>query len=304
MQRNRIFCVGCLFLLSTAISAQEPEPAGVSGEGTVTLERPASRMRMTIELSEKGPTVKEALAKLSERREAAKLLLQTLDAAKQSIKFAKPGLAAEDDSQRRQMEAMLQERISRGGRVPKGLQMAKSVTVNCTLTAEWPLPEMNEEDLLVRTKELQDKITAADLAGLKEPKERTPEEAELEEELAAMSSDRYYDDSEAKPGEPAFVYLASISETELDKAMEEAFGKAKLKADRLARAAGGKLGELATLKRLDAGLDLFDDYAYSQSAYRNMSNVENLDETESQSPLPGTVRFQFHIIATFRLSKN
>jgi hypothetical protein len=137
MQRNRIFCVGCLFLLSTAISAQEPEPAGVSGEGTVTLERPASRMRMTIELSEKGPTVKEALAKLSERREAAKLLLQTLDAAKQSIKFAKPGLAAEDDSQRRQMEAMLQERISRGGRVPKGLQMAKSVTVNCTLTAEW-----------------------------------------------------------------------------------------------------------------------------------------------------------------------
>jgi hypothetical protein len=302
MRWNLCLCFCCMWF-SSAVFAQEAQSPGVSGEGSITLERPASRMRMTIVLTEKGPSVKEALAKLSERREAAAIQLQTLKAEKESITFTRSALAADDNNQRRQMEAMIQERLARGASVPKGLQLPKSATVQCTLTAEWPLSKETDEELLIQTKELQDKVAEADLAGLKEAKKLSPEEAELEEELAAMSSGGYYEESEAKPGEPQFLYLARISEAELDKALEEAFGKAKAQAERLARAAGLKLGELATLRRIDSPYDVYDEYSYYASPYRSMPPTAVADETESHSPKPESVKFQFRVEATFQMSK-
>lgn len=291
-----------LLCLSGMLSAQESSPLGVSGEGLVTLERPAARMRMTVELLEKGPTVKEALAKLKERQDAAAQKLNALGAEKDSIHLTKPALQAEDDSQRQQIEAMIEERIARGASVPKGLQVAKSVTVRSTLTAEWPLAA-DEAELLTQTKELEDKINAADLAGLKEVKKLTPEEEELEAELAASRSESYYGEPAATPGQPSFVYLARITEAELDAALKDAFEKAKTKADRLARASGSELGELLAMKRLEAIIPLDEDYAIYGNPYRSAPALADTDETEAQSPMPGSVKFQFRIEATFQFTK-
>ena len=295
--------LGFAILSPPVLFAQDASPGSVSGEGVVTLERPPSRMRMTIELRETGPSTKEALSKLSERKEAATLQLGTLNVEKKSIQFGKPGLVEENNSQRQQMEALIQQRVARGLSVPKGLQMSKSVKVSCQLTAEWPITAKTAEQLLIQAKELQERIKKADLAGLKEPKKLSPEEAELAEELEAMGSDRYYDDSEAKPGEPQFVYLAEISDDELNEAMKKAFAQAKRKAERLAVAAGANLGNLASLKQLDSVSD-YDDYRYYDPAARRLMPSDNLKDTESKSATPTKVTFQFRIAATFHLSGN
>jgi hypothetical protein len=82
----------------------------------------------------------------------------------------------------------------------------------------------------------------------------SPEEQELAEEMAEMMSDHGYGSgSEAKPGEPQFVFVARISEEDRRQAMTEAFAKAQASAARVAAAAGKELGELAHLQSNSRG---------------------------------------------------
>jgi uncharacterized protein YggE len=265
------------------------------------VEQKPTLLRMTIQLQEKAATVKEALAKLTDRRDAAILQLESLGAEKAAVTVSEFSLAAQSE-QERQMQRMMMQQMRSRGRVPKGLSIPKSVTLVSTLTAEWPLTMASTEELLEFSKSLQDKIRAADLAGVHEPKKLTPEEEEVQEEMREMMSD--YGEGQPDPGEPVFLYVAKLSDADREKAMASAFAMAQAEAQRLAQAAGAKLGSLSALSggTSQLGDARTSDYeAYAMRMALGQAAGASMNEHEAVTPEPGMIKFQVMVNASFRL---
>lgn len=288
----------------------------VSGLGTVAIERVPQTMRMKIVVSAKGSDLKEALAALKDRLDAAKAQLATLGADKASVKADPPQIAVEDPNRRRQMEMMMAQRLRGGGRKPGKKEETKPpVAVTATLSAEWPLKAPAGEELLVASAELQEKIKEADLAGVKEQSALSPEEQELAEELGADAMSMMYGgEEEAKPGEPMFYYVAPISAADRDKALADAFEKAKTRAARLAKAAGADLGELKSLSDTesdasDESLAVNSPYGgYNSQLYRMMQMMRGQREgqvelVEAVGAQPTKVVYRVMVTASFDLKR-
>lgn len=305
------FFAACLLLgAATTALAQYGDSGVVAGTGTVNIERMPEGMRMTISISAKGKDLKEALAAMKDRVEAAKTQLGTLGADKASVKVETAQLAADNPSNRqRQMEMMMMERMRPGGGARKPKKEEKPpVNVSTTLTATWPLKAKDAEELLLASAAIQEKIKAADLGGLKDVK-LSPEE---EEAMAEMEASGYspYGDEGPKPGEPTFHFFTTINEAEREKALAEAFVKAKERAARVAKAAGVELGKLASLTETEMGMDT-DDYQsypgadrYALQMLRQMQGGrygEPPATSEGVGVRPDKVTFRVSVHASFEL---
>lgn len=300
--------LGQLNAWQVAAMADDPIGQTILGQGSATVKRVPTILRMHIEVLGKGETLKEALDKLKARRQAAVAQLKTLKADHESIELGSPSLSNVESQRRRQLEAMVIQRYSaRGGDLPKGLKVPKAFTVSVSLTAEWPLEADGPEQMLLATQALQEKVRAADLAGTKDAEALSPEEQELAEEMSDMMG--FSGEQEAKPGEPHFLYVARISEEDRDKAFAEAFAKAKEQASRLAQAAGARLGPLVALSgQGGGGIEFGDDmYGYEYQSYlrRLIGTHGGMNEPglkdEAVASDPGSLSFAFYVKATFRL---
>jgi len=283
----------------------------IAGTGTVTLRRAPAELRMHVELLGKGKTMDEALARLKDRREAALAQLEALKADKASIKFTSPSLSKADSARQRQFEAMVRQRItSRGRPAPKGLKLPQSVAVSVTLTANWPLSAGDPEKQLLEAHTLQEKLKAADLGGSKEAQKPSPEEEEAAEEMAEMT--HMGGEENVPPGTPHFVYVARVSKEDRDKALAEAFVKAKDQAGRLAQAAGVSLGPLVGLSGSGGGQSSYGDdgmgsYRYGSYMQRLMMQQsqtgEDAQSDEAFASDPNALVFNFYVVATFDIGK-
>src|SRR5262249_39977119 len=83
-------CVLCL-LLHVRGSAQEPPAGTVTGQGSADVKRLPEILRIQVEVLAKGKDLKEALARLKERREAAQARLLALGAPKTAVVFGELG---------------------------------------------------------------------------------------------------------------------------------------------------------------------------------------------------------------------
>jgi len=173
------------------------------------------------------------------------------------------------------------------------------------IRADFSLPARGADEFLLVSRELQEKIKAADLGGLKDKGKLTPEEQEAIEE--AVGRPRRGDEGEAR-GDPLFFYVAKISEEERSKALAGAFAKAKRDAERLARAAGAELGVLHRLTNpYSGGGDLDDPYALSRRGYYGQAQLARPfdgadDETaEAVGLQPGKVSLRLGVVAEFTL---
>ena len=83
------------------------------------------------------------------------------------------------------------------------------------------------------------------MAGVKEAQAGSEAQEEMEEEAAQMMN-RFGEEAQ-QPGQPQFVFVATLSHSDREKAMSEAFTKAKAQAAGLAKAAGVPLGPLVGL---------------------------------------------------------
>ena len=282
----------------------------ISADGSVTVTRPAGALRVHVELVAKGKTMDEALAKLKDRREAALAQLETLKADKASIVLTGPTLSNLENAQQRQMEAMVRQRMaSRGRKASKGLKTPKSVALSLTLKAEWPLTAEDPDKRLLEAQTLQDKVKAADLGGSKEAEKPSPEEEEMAEEMAEMMPSS--GEEKMTPGQPNFLYVARISEKDRQKALAEAFVKAKTKAGQLAEAAGVSLGTLVGLSGHGGGQTSLDEdmggYSPRTMYMRRFVQQQQVDEqgqsTEAVAPNPIALTFRFAVVATFTMGK-
>lgn len=298
----------------SAVLAQSPLRETISGSGSATLKRPPGALRMYVEVFARGNTLEAALAKLKDRREAARMQLETLKADPQSIEFGSPSLSNPRSEQRSRFEAMVMQRMrSTGRKVPKGLQVPKSFTVSARLTAEWPLEADGPEACLLAAHAIEEKVKAADLAGAEDAKrELSPEEEELAEEMTDMMT--YSGEQEIEPGTPHFIYVARVTDQDRDQAMAEAFQKAKANAARLARAAGARLGPLVGLSGHGGGREGAYDYS-GPYGYQHLEHLQRLmgregpygrgeeEQDEAYGSDPGSLVFVFSVEAVFGLEK-
>ncbi|MHC4398167.1 MAG: SIMPL domain-containing protein [Planctomycetota bacterium] len=293
--------------------AQATSGQTITGTGTATLERAPGAVRVHVEIFGRGKTLEEALVSLKDRREAARMQLESLGADRGSVNFGPPSLSNPETEQKRRFEAMVMQRMRATGRkTPKGLQVPKSFTVSSRLSADWPLAAESPEKLLLATHSLTEKIKAADLARAKKAKALSPEEEELAEEMAEMMSSR--GEEQIEPGTPVFSYVARITDQDRDKAMAEAFQKAKANAERLARAARTGLGPLVGVSGGGGGASRFQQpgFGYDYELYEYQQYIERLTGHERSTDMEdglcatttspdASLKFTFHVTALFRM---
>jgi len=275
-------------------SAQTPSDSAITGIGVGTLKRPPDVLRVQVQLSAEGKTLKEALAKLAAHREACKKKLAGLGAKEDSITFEDAKIDTPDP--RMEQQAMMMRQ--RGGRRPTTSPAAGAAParVAVMVKAEWPIAAGAPEELLITGQELQNKIKAADIA---DTKTASLEEQERLEEMAGGN-----DPSEQgpPPGQPSFLYVAKVSDEQRAQVMADAFKKAKASAAELAKAAGAELGALKQLQTQpapDAEQYQMMQYArYNPFMYQQAANP---DPGEAVAMQPGPVTVRMSVSASFAI---
>jgi len=290
-----LMVVGSVGLLAEAQAADVP--GAVTGMGMSSLKRAPDIMRLQVQISGDGKTLKEALAKLAARREACRKKLVGLGVKEDAITFDDPKVDTTDP--RQQMEQMMRMQM-RGGRAaapatsPAG---AARVAVGTVVKAEWPISAKGGEELLMAAQDLQDRVKAADLA---DTKTSSLEEQEAREERAGLDGN----EQAPPPGQPVFLYVAKVSEEQRAKVLAEAFKKAKANAADLAKAAGAELGALKQLQAQPAPPDM-EQYQMMQYARYNpylYAQAQNTDATdEAVSPVAGPVTLRLTVSASFAI---
>jgi hypothetical protein len=292
--------------------AQMPVENTISATGTAVLKKRPQILRLHMELGAKGGDLKDVLARLAARREAARKTLEELGATPSAVEFGDVKIVPGKSDQRRQMEAMIRQRMRVAGKAATQEAAKKELTtVSMSVTAEWPLKSDSAEQRLLFAHELQEKMTAADLGGQKEAEKLSAEEQEISEEDEAQMP-RYGYEEGPKFGEPVFLYVAKLTDEEQAKALAEAFGKAKVGAGRLAAAAGTSLGPLRQITNANPfggpiGMpEEWSDYDFSSN--RLLSRLlqrsaaggsGNSDEAVGMSP--GTVSMRIMVQASFAI---
>ncbi len=304
-------------LLGAPLAGAQPaaaEKGTVAGVGMVALKRRPDVLRMSVDVFAQGKTMKEALATLKDRREAVGGQLATLGAAKDSIVFGEPQINAALLEARRQMEAMIRNRM--GNRAKKDPKKGSSIptVVSAWLTAAWLLKGKDTEALLVEIAQLQESINAADLAGRKDLEKQSTEDEELREELEGVQAEAMNNNpNQPQPGTPSYKLVSKITSHDYSQALADAFRKAKSRAEETARAAGAELGPLRQLvSHAQAGGDS-DGSDDPRQAYAQMMQMTQMtrDELpleaepvmEAQGAQPGEVSYRVTISDSFALKE-
>jgi len=304
-------CLTLMFVTNRA-SAQfmlQSDGQTVQGSGVTIIQRKPELLRLQIELSAKGKTLKEALAKLKATREAAEAKLAKLEVPASEVKVSDPHINTAMSAQKRQMEMMVRQRMRQGGR-KSAKAPAKQINVSSTLTAEWKLKPAEPEQMLINAYAIQEAVRAADLSGGAAEDDAAADE-ESAEEMAEMVG-MYEDPNQPKPGEPFFMYVSKISKDDQSKAMAEAYAKARASAEQLTNATGAKLGALRGLSaqaspelagREFAGFfgqhDPSRQYLMQLIASQSLTADDRLGEAIGSQP--EEVRLPVHVTATFDL---
>lgn len=304
---NHRAILGVLFIALAgglhAARAQTGKGGTIAGAGAAEVKRQPQFLRVQIELLAKGKDLKEALGRMKERRDVLKLVLGKLDALPESIAFGEPALGSEKTDQQKQFAAMVSQRLRAGGKPTPKSKETPPVVVTVTLKFDIPLKAGSVEELLISSHELQEKIKSADLAGMKEFEKLSPQEEELAEEM--RMSGMMGGQEEPKRGEPLFVYVGKIGETDAAKALAEAFAKAQQEAAELAKAAGVDLGPLHHLEtQQQAGSE--EDYAYAMrynayGQYRQPMPPALAQPREAVSMRAGPVIYRVAVAAQFQV---
>jgi uncharacterized protein YggE len=304
--------VGCLLMIalcsagaqSVAVSAQIQAqqaaggaPDSITGIGMSTIRRAPDRMRLMIQLPVEGKTLKEALAKMAQRKEAAKKKLVALGVAEQDVLFE--DLRPETTNPQQLMEQAMKARMGMAKK-PAPPAGPANVRLVVTLKAHWALAGKSPEELLAASQELQQKVKDADLSELKQASAEDRERLE-EQQGGSEINFNFGMPASPPPGEPAFSFVCKIPDEEMTKATEEAFKTAKSKAQQLARGAGVELGNLKQLTSY-----VVPDVDPSQPSYLQMMQAAGAavqpsgdDPNEAAGIQPTQIKVRLTVMASF-----
>jgi uncharacterized protein YggE len=270
-----IWLLGFMPALAAGQTAAENEAGNgaITVTGSVTLRRPTTILRFHAQLVAKGADLKEALANLHTQREAFLKQFQTLEADKDSLEVGSTQLYSQQMMQQIRMQRGLTPELA-----------DPVVRVSVPVQAEWTLSAKTPEELLLASDALQAKIKAADLGW---PQNRENRQSRLPGgsglSFPGISLD---DELQTQSGTPFFQFVALISTEERDRALAEAFEKARASAARLAKAAGEQVGAVRNLK----------DVSQSSQGRRAAAST-----TEAVGTSPGEINYRVALQVSFDL---
>lgn len=164
--------------------------------------------------------------------------------------------------------------------------------------------------MLLLARDLSGRIEAQDLSGRKDMEKLSEAEQEMLEEVE-QSVPSYYDPEQAQRGKPVLLYVARLTDKEQASALQQAYARAKADAERLAEAAGRKLG---ALRRLHTGsANPYDQYGDIVRAYASAGRyqmMQILAEAQADDPQakeafgtePGPIKYRVAVSVSFVLS--
>jgi len=300
-----------LVLSPASAYSQRGNEKVILATGKASLDLPAERMLLAVDLIARHQDVREAVTSLQDRIEAATAQVKALGAISESIKIAAPKIAAAQSNAQQRLRAQVLEGFDRASRGADASALQPMVTVTARLTAEWNLDGADAIERMSAAYQLQQQLKAAKLSGADETEGLSEEEQELLEEAQMMMSNNYYSD-EQQPGEPKFLYYADVSGEERDAALKQAFDNAKAQAGQLAKAAGVGLGELQSLQDASAIAGLAQglgyDFSYGGSDYQALQfAAEWLTADAGASKAigiePGTLKYSVQLSVGFQIAR-
>ena len=303
-----------------AARADDLLPAHVSGQGAFEMKKLPEFLRVQVEVLAKARTAKDALAKLQERRQAARSKLESMGAAAESIEFSDPSIVAEFDQRERQMQMMMAQQqmmmqMQQGGKKPAAkAKEAPPVVVSCTLKAQIRLNAPNAEEMLILTSGLEERIKAADLGGAKALKQGTAQEEEqAQEQMQNMGgwAGNMNGDEQRVRGQPLIYYVSKVSPEDRKRMVREAFKRAERQALEVAGAAGLVLGpvhslEEANLVNPDSELTTMNaEFGINPLTGRMTVNAASDEKggAEASGAKPASVVYRVSISASFELRR-
>ena len=313
-------CVALLGFGVVTARADDALPARVSGQGAFEMKRQPEFLRVQVEVLAKARSAKDALAKLQERRQAARTKLEGMGATADSIEFSDPSIVAEFDPRERQMQMMMAQQqmmaqMQQGGKKPAAkAKEAPPVVVSCTLKAQIRLNAPNVEEMLILTNGLEERIKAADLGGAKALKQGTPQEEEQAlEQMQNMGGwqGNMNGEEQRVRGQPLIYYVSKVNADDRKRVVREAFKRAERQAGEVAGAAGLVLGPVHSLEETnlvnpDSELNsMTSEYGISTITGRMIYNPvsDEKNGAEATGAKPASVIYRVAISATFELRR-
>lgn len=224
-----------------------PPRTTLMAQGTATVRQRPSVLLMTIPLRASEATLELGLAKLKKRCEATAGWLRRLNAVR--VEFGEPYFAdqATPKDPVRAMRAATARAMGKPAKPPSDESRRK---LGVTVTATWDIAALSAEQTLVFVDQLRFEATPdPDPAETADPAPTwtTPEE-QMQQLMAQMAG---------PPEEevaPQILFVTRLTDEQMERAYAEAVGKARAGAERLARAAGRRLGELGMLNVTAGGM--------------------------------------------------
>lgn len=226
----------------------DPAPPTVCGTGSVTIRvRPAVLLTL-VPVRAAEPSLDYGLARLRAQADQTAALLKRLGAG--SVEAGEPHFADQPDKKGPMAQAREVARRM-GGAGPVGVP-ARGSAVRLVLTAAWDIAGLSAEETLLLIDRLRFETAAPDPPS--DPPDDPPEWADPQEQVQAMMAkmaqlhDPAEDDAAA-----AFLFVARPGPADDDRALAEAFARARRDAERTARAVGRRLGRLGLVMTSDRG---------------------------------------------------
>jgi hypothetical protein len=194
---------------------------------------------MVTRLRTAEPTLELGLTKLKAKAEATSSLLRRLGAVR--VETGEPHF---DDQTDKDPLTAMQARTAKAFRKRSTDEPPPPPErgTNAVLTAAWPIATLTADETLVLVDRL--KFELAEDTGSGESREGLLPWASPEEQVMEMMAQIH-----APPDDlaPQFLFVAAAGEEQREKASAEAFARARRQAELVARAAGFRLGALATI---------------------------------------------------------
>ncbi len=306
-----------LFCLSAP--AQTDSDGSVSGTGRIVLQSKATALRVQLNITVRGDDMEQTLKLFERKGEAVRGALAKADA--KSIKLENPrlvgGLRTLGNPMPLQQQywgnqKAMQQQVPRQypsqppALAPIETKRGHRITMQVSLTAEWPLQPKSIPELLVEA----DRIVLRVHKKLKQF--MPPESSSPNKPIDSDDEDQLYSVSW-----PQYVFVGRIDRDKIQQAQAEAFKKARDQAAAVAKVAGYRIGSLLTVSIYSSYLRSSDPFASSSPPFAaptpylpsagspsrvgSSIDLEQIENVEVTALNPSNLDFHTQIHATFRL---
>lgn len=252
-----------------------PVRTTASGQGSATVRQRPHLLLMVTRLRTAEATIELGLAKLKAKAEATARLLQRLGAAR--VETGEPHF---DDQTNKDPIAAIQVRTAKAlrKRTADDPTHPPERGTNAVLTAAWPIATLTAEETLGLVDRLRFELAEDAEAG--ESREGLQPWASPEERVMEMMAQIHTPPPDDLA--PQFLFVAAAGEEQREKAAAEAFARARRQAETVARAAGFRLGALASVHGGFNGYDVRPDRMMERQRCAALLRGSSYDQDEHE----------------------